>query len=94
MIRTAILVDGGFYRRRATHLWGKKTPEERVKELSAYCNAHIKDTYELKDERYLYRIFYYDCPPISKNVYHPLTQKMWTSVKVKHTAGHYRFLRN
>ena len=66
MIRTAILVDGGFYRRRATHLWGKKTPEERAKELSAYCNAHIKDAYELKDERYLYRIFYYDCPPISK----------------------------
>ena len=56
-------------------LWGKKTPEERAKELSAYCNAHIKDTYELKDERYLCRIFYYDCPPISKNVYHPLTQK-------------------
>lgn len=75
MIRTAILVDGGFYRRRATYLWGKKSPEARAKELSAYCNAHIKDTYELKDERYLYRVFYYDCPPISKNVYHPLTQK-------------------
>ena len=24
------------------------------------------------DDRVLYRIFYYDCPPIAKTVYHPL----------------------
>lgn len=47
MIRTAILVDGGFYRKRAAYLWGKKAPEDRAKELAAYCVAHIKDTYEL-----------------------------------------------
>lgn len=75
MIKTAILVDGGFYRKRATQLWGKKTPEQRAKELAAYCNAHIKDTYEWKDERYLYRIFYYDCKPIDKAVFHPLLQQ-------------------
>ena len=34
MSKTAILVDGGFYRKRAAHLWGKKTAEERAKELS------------------------------------------------------------
>ena len=72
MIRTAILVDGGFYRKRAAYLWGKKTPDERAAELVAYCNAHIRDTKELKDERYLYRVFYYDCPPLEKAVYHPL----------------------
>lgn len=33
---------------------------------------HLKDRLE---SRYLYRIFYYDCPPISKNIYNPLTQK-------------------
>lgn len=75
MIRTAILVDGGFYRKRAAYLWGKKSPEERANELSAYCNAHIRDSKELKDERYLYRIFYYDCPPLQKTVYHPLLKK-------------------
>lgn len=75
MIRTAILVDGGFYRKRATFLWGKRSPEERAKELAAYCTAHIKDTYELKDERYLYRIFYYDCPPLKTTVYHPLLKR-------------------
>ena len=43
MAKTAILVDGGFYRKRAAHLWGKKTAEERAKELNAYCMAHLHD---------------------------------------------------
>ena len=55
MIRTAILVDGGFYRKRAAHLWGHKTAEQRAAELSAYCQAHLKDG---REDRYLYRIFY------------------------------------
>lgn len=73
MIRTAILVDGGFYRKRASYLWGHKTAEERANELYTYCKAHLKDGHE---ERYLYRIFYYDCEPIGRrSVYHPLTKK-------------------
>lgn len=75
MIQTAILVDGGFYRKRAKHLWGKKTGKERARELYAYCLAHINDYHDLKSERYLYRIFYYDCPPLEKIVFHPLLQK-------------------
>lgn len=75
MIRTAILVDGGFYRKRAHYLWGKKSPQERAHELSIYCNAHINDSKDAKSERYLYRIFYYDCPPLAKTVYHPFLQK-------------------
>lgn len=30
MIRTAILVDGAFYRKRAYNLFGDKTPAERA----------------------------------------------------------------
>lgn len=71
-IRTAILVDGGFYRKRAKSLWGNKSPANRADELNDYCYKHLKDNYE---NRYLYRIFYYDCPPVEKNVYNPLTQK-------------------
>ena len=70
MIRTAILVDGGFYRKRAKFLWGEKTAEDRAKELFAYCHAHLHDHTE---KRQLYRIFYYDCEPIGRrSVYHPL----------------------
>ena len=78
MIKTAILVDGGFYRKRAAYLWGKKSPEDRAKELVAYCSAHIKDSHhssEHEEERQLYRVFYYDCPPLEKTVYHPLLKK-------------------
>lgn len=74
MSKTAILVDGGFYRKRAAHLWGKKTAEERAKELSAYCHAHMQDR-DGNASRELYRIFYYDCKPIGRrSIYHPLTK--------------------
>ena len=46
MIRTAILVDGAFYRKRAYTLFGNKSPEERARELSSYCHRHIKEEKE------------------------------------------------
>ena len=73
-MKTAILVDGGYYRKRAAYLWGKKTSEKRAAELLAYCSAHLKHEQKY-DNRQLYRIFYYDCPPLGKTVYHPLLQK-------------------
>jgi uncharacterized LabA/DUF88 family protein len=72
MAKTAILVDGGFYHRRAQGIWGDISPEDRAKELIKYCQRHLRDNYE---HRELYRIFYYDCPPLSKKIYHPLTQR-------------------
>ena len=71
MIRVAILVDGGYYRKRVQHLVGKKTPEERANELEEYCKHHINGAAS-EGEHYLYRIFYYDCPPLDKVVFHPL----------------------
>lgn len=69
---TAILVDGGFYRKRAAAIWGLKTAKDRADELIAYCRLHLSDR-DGKRSRELYRIFYYDCPPIDKNVFNPLT---------------------
>lgn len=74
-MKTAILVDGGFYRKRAANLWGKKQPEKRANELIAYCNAHLKYEQKFEPSRTLYRIFYYDCPPLDKTIYHPLLQR-------------------
>lgn len=72
MIKTAIMVDGAFYRKRAYYFWGDKTPAERAKELDDYCLRHIR---EERADAELYRIFYYDCPPSRKKVYHPLLKK-------------------
>ena len=83
-MKTAILVDGGFYRKMAKKHFGEKSPAERAQELFSYCKRHLKQVdHYTKDEsgnkQYhysdLYRIFYYDCPPVEKNVFHPLTQK-------------------
>ena len=63
----AVLVDGGFYLKRAHNLFGEKSGEERAKELVSYCSRHVKGNH-------LYRIFYYDCPPIETPMWHPLTQ--------------------
>jgi len=71
MAKTAILVDGGFYRKRAELLWGHKTPEDRATELKDYCRAHIMNR-DGSYSRQLYRVFYYDCPPINKKIFHPL----------------------
>lgn len=82
MSKIAILVDGGFYKKRAKFLFGDKSPQDRADELVTYCFRHIieknswgkSEKNTVKNE--LYRIFYYDCHPSEKNVYHPLTKKV------------------
>ncbi len=79
MGKTAIMIDGGFYRKQANYLFGNKTPEQRANELIEYCHRHLKQN-RYKDDtssnyKELYRIFYYDCPPSEKSIYNPITQK-------------------
>lgn len=77
--KTAILVDGGFYRRVAEKEWGRKAPSERADELYEYALKHItckKDARIELRRRELYRIFYYDCPPVRQaTVWHPLKKE-------------------
>lgn len=70
--KTAILVDGGFYRKRAKQLWGEHDPKTAADALFKYCTRHLTERERHHD---LYRIFYYDCPPIEKQLYHPLLQR-------------------
>lgn len=72
MGKTAILVDGGFYRKRISEAWLTHTPEESAMALVKYCRRHLS---EHSEQHELYRIFYYDCPPINKQVFDPLTGK-------------------
>ncbi len=74
-MKTAILVDGGFYRKRAQSKLGDKTPSERAKELNDYCYRHLGKQENNSDRTDLYRIFYYDCPPMDKKLYHPLLKR-------------------
>lgn len=75
-IKTAILVDGGFYRKRAYKAFGDKEPQDRADELENYCKRHLKEKIGgITHYHQLYRIFYYDCPPSKKAVYNPITKK-------------------
>lgn len=70
-MKVAIMVDGGFYSRQASKLFGPKSPEDRATELYTYALRHV----DFKRGQELYRIFYYDCPPSEKTVYHPLRKE-------------------
>lgn len=74
-MKTAILVDGGFYRRRAQIRLGDKTALERADELYKYCLRHLHHHGSQSCTNDLYRIFYYDCLPTEKKIFHPLLQR-------------------
>lgn len=72
-LKTAILVDGGFYRKRAFSCIGDIPPEERADELVSYCMRHLNEKIDGKQHHHmLYRIFYYDCEPVTNIIFHPL----------------------
>ena len=80
----AVLVDGGFYHRRAKALWGDRSAHDRADELEAYCQSHLHFKISGHDEYdNLYRIFYYDCPPADNCIFHPLLK---TNINLKKTA--------
>lgn len=71
-MKTAILVDGGYYRKRSSAVFGHETAKASAERLYSYCNRHIVETTFKKQLIHeLYRIFYYDCPPVDKQIYHP-----------------------
>ncbi len=73
--RIAILVDGGFYRKRAHRIFGNLDPKDRADELENYCRRHLTEKISgVNFHHDLYRIFYYDCPPSEKAVYNPISR--------------------
>ena len=72
MIKTAILVDGGYYRRRIVGFTGHEIPARAADTLYRYCQRHLDHD---REDCSLYRVLYYDCAPSEKKVYHPLLKK-------------------
>jgi uncharacterized LabA/DUF88 family protein len=71
--RTAILVDGGFFLTRYQSLRGSRTPREAARALHAVCLEHLRK--QERKRHQLYRIFYYDCPPLNKKAHNPITNR-------------------
>lgn len=76
----AILIDGGYFLKRLRSLTKKGTTIDApyvVKMVKILCNEHAK-----KLNQKIYRIFYYDCPPIEAGVHNPISKKF---IKFKDT---------
>ena len=71
-IKIAVLIDGGFFVKRFNTLYnkGRKMSGAEVAE-HLYTMAHK----HVGPKNILYRIFYYDCEPLSKKVHNPISHK-------------------
>lgn len=78
---TAILVDGEFFLRRYRHLRGFQHPDKTAADMHWMCRQHLKDGKKSKSSSKLYRIFFYDCPPLTKSVQNPVTKKGFSFAK-------------
>ncbi len=79
MRNVAILVDGGFYLKHCKKQSDVGDVGEVISNLTAHCLKHLSNQksnkkYINEPER-LYRIFFYDCPPITKKLHHPITKR-------------------
>lgn len=72
-MRTAFLIDGGFFLTRLWALKGKLEPRQAARALHGMCLEHLRKEHRTKQN--LYRIFYYDCPPLTKKAHNPITRQ-------------------
>lgn len=77
---TAILVDGGFFLKRYRYLRGLQPPEKAARDLHWMCCEHLRRK-RSNYRRQLYRIFFYDCPPLTKRVQNPVTGRSFSFAK-------------
>lgn len=83
----AILVDGGFFLNRYRHCYGNiytDGPTNVAKNLYTMLLKHV-------EQEKLYRILYYDCPPLVKKAHNPITQKSIDFSKSEHAQFRWKF---
>jgi uncharacterized LabA/DUF88 family protein len=77
-MKTAILVDGSFFIKRYRRLYDKERhhcPHQVVRDLYGGLLRDLRGVNKKNKKRELYRILYYDCPPLTKRVQNPVSKK-------------------
>ncbi|HHC4760476.1 TPA: NYN domain-containing protein [Escherichia albertii] len=81
MKKTAVLIDGGYFIRRIDYFLRKHFPgheldsQQLVKIIWRIVKFHVEVPHGAHADREpleLYRIYYYDCPPLDKQIKYPL----------------------
>jgi len=73
-VKIAVLIDGGFFVKRFNFLYNKDrkmTGSQVADHLYTMAMKHVGKC------NTLYRIFYYDCPPLSKKVHNPISKNLF-----------------
>lgn len=71
-VKIAVLIDGGFFIKRFNTLYNKDkkmSGAEVAEHLYTMAHKHVGN------RNILYRIFYYDCEPLSKKAHNPISGK-------------------
>jgi len=72
---TAVMVDAGFFLKRARHVYGALSPREAADKLHKLALCHLNDPKTGLPMARLYRIFVYDAPPATWKGHTPLGRK-------------------
>jgi uncharacterized LabA/DUF88 family protein len=90
-MKTAILIDGGFFLKRYKHIKGfnlDDSAETFAKNIVRYCYKHIdkvnahRQSYNLLPTE-LYRIYFYDAKPFDGDSQNPITKKAFSFKKTE-----------
>ena len=71
---TAVLVDAGFFLKRAARIYGRQAPDAAARQLHRIALDHLNDDRGRRVAR-LYRIFVYDAPPAEWKGHTPISKQ-------------------
>ncbi len=78
-MKSAILVDGSYFIKRYRALypgWRDKSPNQVARDLYSGLLRNLRQVNSKGvTKKELYRIFFYDCPPLAKRAQNPVTKK-------------------
>lgn len=72
-VKIAVLIDGGFFIKRFNSLYNK---DRRMSGSQVADHLYTMAMKHVGKSNTLYRIFYYDCPPLSKKVHNPISKRL------------------
>jgi len=77
-MKCAILVDGSYFVKRYRALypdWREKTATQVTRDLYGGLLRNLRKANKNSPAKELYRIFFYDCPPLEKRLQNPVSKK-------------------
>ena len=90
MYKTAILVDGGFFLKRYPHIYPKNDRRDAALMAAAlyelatrHLSGKTKSKGKYEREGDLYRLFFYDSPPLEKRIHTPVGHRAINLAKSK-----------